>query len=94
MTISFHQSGARGLILSIVRRTCSGTPPSRPIKIPNLIACTPACASAANGEATLEWMTDFDAKISPRMSRTISPEADLESCLSKAASKEMTTLIL
>ncbi|KHG04225.1 T-complex 1 subunit gamma [Gossypium arboreum] len=33
-------------------------------------------------------MTDFDAKISPRLSLTTSPVADLEEYWSKAASKE------
>ncbi|TYI49369.1 hypothetical protein E1A91_D12G030600v1 [Gossypium mustelinum] len=29
------------------------------------MACNPACASAANGDATSEWRTVFDSKSSP-----------------------------
>ncbi|KAG4187394.1 hypothetical protein ERO13_A08G100566v2 [Gossypium hirsutum] len=51
-----------------------------PIEIPNIVACNPACASAANGDVTFEWRTDLDAKISPPTSRTTSSEADLKYC--------------
>ncbi|KAA3486679.1 Phosphoglycerate kinase [Gossypium australe] len=44
-----------------------------PIEIPNLVACNPACASAANGDAIPQWRIDLDAKISPPTSRTTSP---------------------
>ncbi|KAB1997523.1 hypothetical protein ES319_D12G030800v1 [Gossypium barbadense] len=37
----------------------------KPIEIPNCMACNPACASAANGDATSEWRTVFDSKSSP-----------------------------
>ncbi|MBA0767378.1 hypothetical protein Gotri_016268, partial [Gossypium trilobum] len=50
----------------------------KPIEIPNRLACNPACASAADGDATSEWRTVFDAKNSPPTSHTTSPEVDLE----------------
>ncbi|KAH1107920.1 hypothetical protein J1N35_011688 [Gossypium stocksii] len=58
-----------------------------PIEIPNLVACNPAYASTTNGDATLEWRTDLDDKISPPTSRTTSSKAYLNDCWSKAASK-------
>ncbi|KAK8341892.1 hypothetical protein V6Z12_A08G195300 [Gossypium hirsutum] len=59
----------------------------KPIEIPNRMACNPAYASAAKGDATLKWRTVFDAKISPPTSRTTIPEANLQDCWSKATSK-------
>ncbi|KAB2063309.1 hypothetical protein ES319_A10G207800v1 [Gossypium barbadense] len=38
-------------------------------------------------DATSEWRTIFDAKISPPTSRTTSPEVDLKECWSNVASK-------
>ncbi|TYI16294.1 hypothetical protein ES332_A08G245100v1 [Gossypium tomentosum] len=51
-----------------------------PTEIPNHVDCNPACASATNGDAISEWITDLDAKISPLTSCTTSPEANLEAC--------------
>ncbi|KHG18882.1 L-lactate dehydrogenase [Gossypium arboreum] len=51
------------------------------------MACNPAYASAAKGDATLKWRTVFYAKISPPTSRTTIPEANLQDCWSKATSK-------
>ncbi|TYH07589.1 hypothetical protein ES288_A08G245400v1 [Gossypium darwinii] len=51
-----------------------------PTEIPNHVACNPACASATNGDAISEWITDLDAKISPLTSCTTSPEANLKAC--------------
>ncbi|KAK5794949.1 hypothetical protein PVK06_036203 [Gossypium arboreum] len=46
----------------------------KPIKIPNHMARNSAYASATSEDATSEWRTIFDAKISPPTSRTTSPE--------------------
>ncbi|KHG09199.1 putative ybgA [Gossypium arboreum] len=39
-------------------------------------------------DATSEWRTIFDAKISPPTSRTTSPEVDLKECWSNVASNQ------
>ncbi|KAK8341093.1 hypothetical protein V6Z12_A08G143500 [Gossypium hirsutum] len=40
-------------------------------------------------QATFSWITDFETKISPRVSRTSSPEADLERCWSLPSSFDL-----
>ncbi|KHG18603.1 putative inactive serine protease 37 [Gossypium arboreum] len=61
-----------------------------PMEIPNLIAYNPARASVVNSEATSEWSTDFDAKISPSTSQTINPEADLKYYNPEPTAEELT----
>ncbi|KAG4175623.1 hypothetical protein ERO13_A11G196200v2 [Gossypium hirsutum] len=51
---------------------------SIPIEIPNIMACNPAYASAANEDETLLLRTVFNARISPIRPRTTRLEVDLE----------------